>query len=323
MKWFGLCLLLTFNSALSFAAEEVSLKSVADELSIKMKDNGKCLYGTGDLNRIQIHKWFWVYEDKDLVLPLSENLTPYWQCTTLRKNIGRDTRSRLISPSLIMGDLTGISDHDLKVTGKIRYMGIVPKSYRYDISVKGGVATASVRVHIKPDKKLDASDLALVDSNIAAAEGIWNRHAALVNPNFRFSFKRVEKKEDAHFSIGLKEKFTRGPYYKRWSLAWPITTYAHEIGHMMGLDDEYSNLNATLFTLPTFLISGATHLDFGSDRMAITQIKEMSCDLNSIMCYDEMGSVQAHHLYIIFARIFQQDTDRNQRTQDEENSDEI
>lgn len=319
MKWL-VCSILLLNVG-HLKAQETSPKtmgfsSVAAELSIPATDNDKCHYSTGDLNRVQLHNWYGLYDAQELKVKPNENILPYWQCNTLKKNIGRDSRARLISPKMLMNNISTLSERLIKVNGKLRYVGLVPKAYRYDIVVESGVATALVKIHVRDEgQQLDNYAYSIFDNSLSIAEGIWNRHVASISPQLRFSFKRVDDEKSAHFSIRVVKKFTRGPYDKKWSLEWPGTTFAHEIGHMLGLDDEYNNINTTLFTMPRYWMSRLGRSDYGSDeQLAIANIKQMSCDLSSIMCYSDYGTVQAHHVYVIFARIFQE----NQKEKTEE-----
>ncbi|MCB0386731.1 MAG: hypothetical protein KDD43_15160, partial [Bdellovibrionales bacterium] len=89
---------------------------------------------------------------------------------------------------------------------------------------------------------------------------------------FRFKVETVE--DLSHFSVSLKDS-TRGPYNSSWSRAWRGRTIAHEIGHMMGLADEYKT------------ISG-----------------EIDCLEDSLMCTSYRGTLWVHHYYLVLRRIF-------------------
>lgn len=304
MKLFFTLLLLISSLTVFAIAEVASFDEISTGLSIQATPEGKCLYKRGYLSNLQLNRLYGV-KLKGTSEILSQNLSPYWQCLSLKKHLRRDTKSIRVSPTKIFDDLKQLADQRHRIEGKLKYLGIVPKAYRYDLGLEDGIATVEVRVHISNQEFFAEYQLSTLDQKIVSAQNIWNNQSSVITSDFKFSFKRVTKKEEAHFSIKLVTKDSRGPYDTKWSLQWEGATIAHEFGHMMGLDDEYDNMATTLLSLPSYWISGIN--PNGRDkqeRFSIQTIKQMKCDLNSIMCNSESLGVQSHHLYVIFSRFF-------------------
>ena len=95
----------------------------------------------------------------------------------------------------------------------------------------------------------------------------------------QFRFQLVDVSENPHITIPyLRDDYTPGPYFIQWSLNWPARTFAHEIGHVMGLNDEYPS----------------------------TGIGPIACDEESVMCYNfgssHLQQIKNHHIYVILRR---------------------
>ena len=91
--------------------------------------------------------------------------------------------------------------------------------------------------------------------------------------SYRFQFEVVEKREEAHYSVNVLDQ-TRGPYDQNWARNWSATTVAHELGHMLGIADEYQTLTSY-----------------------------QDCLKTSLMCSSANGSLMSHHYYFILRRL--------------------
>ncbi len=158
-------------------------------------------------------------------------------------------------------------------TGKITYVGVFPKAYKYDVIRNAqGVTTFQVRVNLKNP---NASDVEHFRQKVGEAEKIWNESKVQTDFAYQFRFSITEKKDEAHFAVNVKES-TRGPYDTNWGRTWSGRTIAHELGHMLGLGDEYKTLSG-----------------------------ESDCFDGSLMCSSSRGELMDHHYYFILRRLIQ------------------
>lgn len=156
-------------------------------------------------------------------------------------------------------------------TGKITYVGVFQKAYKYDVvQARNGEFIFRVKVHLKNPK---AGDIVHFRAKTQEAQDIWNAARVPTNFSYRFEFAIVEKKEQAHFSVNVKDT-TRGPYDTNWGRSWSGRTIAHELGHMLGLGDEYKTLSG-----------------------------ESDCYEGSLMCQSSRGQLMFHHFYFILRRL--------------------
>jgi hypothetical protein len=294
---------------LAFAkSKNFDLRLLADDLNVKVSEEGKCLFTRNQVNSVQLHNKFnTTLKDKVLVLR-NEPLEPYWNCIYLQRNFRRDSVGYFITKNELERSLEEKSGATASVSGKIRYVGIIKKKYRYDLTHVDGVTTAIVKVHFNLDKMPIGANIEeahkIMDEKIEAAQAIWNEMAP---SKYRFKFIRVDNERDAFFSPKLLTKDTNGPFDSRWSLQWSEKIIAHEFGHMLGLDDEYDQITNQLVDVNRLFISKANreHLHDFSDKYNFGNIKAMRCDMTSMMCNHYNGKFNAWHFYTIFKRFFQ------------------
>lgn len=154
--------------------------------------------------------------------------------------------------------------------GSITYVGFWPMNYRYDI-LQGvnNKRIIRVKVHLKNP---NATDVAQFTAKIKGAEKIWNDSRPPLDFVYKFYFEIVANANQAHYSVNIKDD-TRGPYSVNWGRNWSARTIAHEMGHMMGLGDEYDTL------------TGDVH-----------------CLAESLMCSSNRGALLPHHYYFVLRR---------------------
>lgn len=158
-----------------------------------------------------------------------------------------------------------------KVEGTIIFVNEVKKKYRYDIlkSAEGNYIL-NVKIHLKDPKNDDFNNF---QEKLKIAENTWNANRVKTDFNYQFKFDLVENEEDSHFSVNVFDK-TRGPYDRNWGRSWTATVIAHEVGHMLGLGDEYQTLSG-----------------------------KIDCIRDSLMCDSWSGKLMPHNYYFVLRRL--------------------
>ena len=179
----------------------------------------------------------------------------------------RDSYKKFPDPVLIEKKNLKLVD---RIQGTMTYASIVKKKYVYDV-LQGpqGEIIFNVRVHLK---NATENDWAQFSEKIKEAQEIWNRDQIPVDFAYGFSFELVKDPKKAHFSVQVLDE-TRGPYDLFWGRNWTGMVIAHEVGHMMGLGDEYQTLSGTI-----------------------------DCYRPSLMCTAWTGSPHPHHYYFLLRR---------------------
>jgi hypothetical protein len=199
-----------------------------------------------------------------------------------------------------------------KIEGKRTYHGLVPLKYRYDVieNPETNRLIANLKIHFYPSKtylrrmKKYASTghedekhypgLEILNQqikeNLAESELRWNKQAP---ENISFKFEFVNTPAEAHYSIKVVTYF--GAIYNSFIMApAPSSVLTHEIGHMLGLDEEYAYFMTNILPVHTLLDQSNKHTEY-------LTYKESRCNLDSIMCWRE--KIYDYHLNHIFGRI--------------------
>ncbi|MBY0553804.1 hypothetical protein K2P97_04690 [bacterium] len=160
------------------------------------------------------------------------------------------------------------------VEGTITYVNVIKKRYTYDIlKTADGIFVINVRIHLKDPVGADLNNFR---EKIRGAQDIWNAKRVAADFEYVFKFDLVESEAEARYSVNVFDT-TRGPYDRNWGRDWTPNVVAHEIGHMMGLGDEYQTLSG-----------------------------KFDCMKTSLMCTAWSGALMKHHYYFILRRLINQ-----------------
>ncbi len=261
----------------SEALRKPTFIEMARELGIEVDNNGLCLESRQSLTPQEAE----LVDVKDADL-----LGPKWGCVMFSQNLNRE---RGVAghdfPSQVLALTRAKAAQGLvTVNGAIKYMGIKSGGFHYDVEkdpLNSKQVLITVRINfggIYPDQKTDMQD------KLDKAAQFWSDNSP--ERALRFSFKAVEDTENPHFYVGFGRGKKRTPYYQTWWSDWDSDLISHEIGHMLGLDDEYNQLRVTF-----------------SSRRA-NPVYTSQCQFGSIMCtYAWWAKPQKYHYYLILNRV--------------------
>ncbi|GEM_PF-1613201 len=169
-----------------------------------------------------------------------------------------------------------------KIRGTTTYLSVSNRPYRYDLTLnKNYEVELTINLFFFTESIRQQNDLVRnIEAKIGYAERLWTSKSPL---NMTFNFNVVDNVNDAHFVIPLTDKSVRSPYDALWSTAWDEQIVAHELGHMMGLNDEYDQFETTLGLSTSFLAS--------------------KCSAASLMCESSPGGPLLYHYYLILRRM--------------------
>ncbi len=236
-----------------------------------------------------------------------ELTSSYWTCIYLRQNLERDRHTLLPE---VKDAFLGTQKRTVKVEGMLKYAGVIPMPYRYELKYHAnGSIEVVVRIHYWPSKRLakepDLKDtLARVRTTVAEAEELWNSSAP---KNVRYRFDVMDSKEkahfSAHFSVKLNYHLVAALYNRNIPPISDPIFFAHEIGHMMGLDDEYSYAGGLLPLGPAGVVDRVFHRDRRNRGVDISKQLDARCWRNSLMCSGiAEGDPYPYHHYLILRR---------------------
>lgn len=202
-------------------------------------------------------------------------------CKAINDNIERDSNRCMLVPEHIEYLGSYIQKNNPKITqisiaDSIRYFGPVRGKYFYKYQKRSAhkfILTA--KMHFRNLNEFTNYEISSLEKKFKEAANIWNKYSPY-GDTYIFDFQISPASSNQTISARLQRKYTRGPYFEKWSTVWDAYTIAHEFGHVMGLFDEYDYLNQS----PSV------------------------CDTGSIMCSSYSGIPRQYHYHLIHQRAF-------------------
>lgn len=156
------------------------------------------------------------------------------------------------------------------IKGNITYAGFFNKSYLYDVIRLDNKFIFNVRIYFKDPNAHDLNDFKI---KLSEASSYWNNSKINTDFNYEFKFELTTDPSKAHYRVNILDS-SRGPYDTNWSRSWTSRVIAHEVGHMLGLGDEYQTLSGTI-----------------------------DCWKESLMCEAWKGQLEPLHHYFVLRRL--------------------
>ncbi len=219
-----------------------------------------------------------------------------WSCINLKAHIKDDSlKDCTPNPS----DVFQLSpDSPLKINGKEGYRaGGIPilntpalkfnMPYQYEVSKdKENNLNVTVKIHFTGSILKDPSNKALVQVQLDKAAEVWSKQSP--SGKMKFHFLSVEASEKPDFKVELKPKIHAHLYNSTWDFelfkaGYGANTIAHEIGHMMGIPDEYDPFRDDIWKV---------HNEVDSRR----------CNTRGMMCNSYVKKTYPYYYYLILRR---------------------
>ncbi len=234
----------------------------------------------------------------------SDWFAPDWACLALADIVNRDSMERCLPP--VVPTFGAPPSHPIEVRGEMAYLGFDPREYAYRLTASDDGARTRVTVRIAFDglSAVSTGPWRDLQGKLDRAAQLWTTYAPRQAFEFRFVAEIGAAAEHPHFRVSLVAGQPRTPFDVTWGSAWPWHLMAHEVGHMMGLDDEYRQLDKTLGHMM------GKEADWRRDRSMRLRIFE--CHDRSLMC-DSKGEDAvplAYHYYALARRRFCRPTPR-------------
>lgn len=248
------------------------------------------------------------------------SITEEFNCIFENRNIKNDSNK---SRSNYRALFPIVTDEHKTISGIMKYYGLFKKNYTYDVIKIARLNKIIIKLNIhfykskllseRMDKcrysrnskcynlagnkrwypKTDSELYESIKQRLKKAEKFWNDSAP---KNIEFEFNRVTSRSDAHYSIKLVDRL--GALYDKFLFfKFDASIYAHEIGHMLGLGEEYNPITSNVIPLHT--TTNKFHNKAQPRESAIK--RDMRCNLDSIMCLRD--TIYPYHFNEILNRI--------------------
>ncbi len=264
--------------------DPAAIARVAGQLGARTLGAG-CAFSRDELTTRTLKEW--------RERPGSRALDADWACVAIEDDLARDSMADCAPPPNAV--MTPRMPFGRRIGGELFYVGVDPREYAYDLVPDPAGVGVEVRVQLTGTLAEDPARVAAVQAKMDRAAELWTAHSPGGAVRFRF---RAETSDVTwpHFQVALYAGEGRTPFDVSWSEAWPWHLLAHEIGHMMGLDDEYGQLKKTW--------GHAIGQDGVWDHDLADKVRWFGCNPASLMC-DSRGEQSVplpYHYYALLRR---------------------
>lgn len=203
-----------------------------------------------------------------------------WACVMKKRHLKRDSLKNCFPETI---SSLSVPSKRL-IQGKVKYMGLFSEPYKYEVSQDAdGKILIEVRIHFTK-LGLEAESLKITKEKLAYASELWSSQSP--EKMIKFSFTAVSAEENPHFTVKLAAKTPGTKFNSIWGITNSKNIVAHEVGHMLGLDDEYSVVRTLVWEIKN-------------------EVDTRMCNLRSIMCdpYESRPTIYPYVYYVILRRL--------------------
>lgn len=219
-------------------------------------------------------------------------LADNWSCKFENFHVRNDSNKNTPSMVEILNFIKQVAKNGGKVfsiSGSQKYYKLFKHKYFYDIEITPSEKTI-IRLNIQfNDTKISKNEAVQFRAVLQNELEIWNNSFP---EKFVLEVKEVSQNEFTHYKVRLQDKHTAAIYNSFWPSFMEDNTYAHEIGHMLGLNEEYNVMTTNVFSsgkkgvLADELLAKSLD-DQGNVKSFLsnsTLIRDHKCLLISIVC---------------------------------------